>query len=375
MKACVSAAFLTWTVGCRDLPEASGFGWPEDASAPADTVAVVDVVADAGKIADSGPQLCGNSVCDEGENVATCSGDCAGLFAHLAGPCPSPGYPDGCAVGYVCVGRTPGAGGAVCVANFPTWLPLDVTRNVADFVVESETVTDEWTGLMWAKKAIPDLDVATAMAACPSQNWGGFSDWRLPTRAELRSLVDYSTSAPAWSAPQLQWNPDRTEFLTAVIVPDPDPRVVIVDFKVGLGQSNDLETLMMARCVRGGRVGTPTMPRYLPNPDGITVFDRVLGRTWQRGPMVPTRNWAQANVWCSTNAAKLPGVGWRLPTIRELESLLMDRPGWDLPEELTLIAGQEWTSTDGVWMVIYDHVGPFVVASNTGELQGVRCIR
>lgn len=376
MKRDAALALLVWVAGCRDLPSATGFGWPDDASTPVDAANAVDAAEDTGKIVDSGPHLCGNSVCDEGETVATCPGDCAGLFAHLAGPCTSPGYPDGCAVGYVCIGRTPGAGGNVCVANFPTWLPLGVTRDAADFVVDAETVTDQWTGLMWAKKAIPDLNVAAAMAACPSQIWGGFSDWRLPTRAELRSLLDYTKTMPASSAPQLAWDESKHEFLTAVIVADAAPQVLLADFANGVGRTRVLDAPMAVRCVRGGRAGLAIQPRYVPNPDGVTVFDRVLGRTWQRGPTVSAKNWAQANVTCQTNAALLPGAGWRLPTVRELESLSIDRPGWDLPDEFTPTgAPYEWTGTERPWMVLFEDSGPMYINFNSGELHGVRCVR
>ncbi len=64
-------------------------------------------------------------------------------------------------------------------------------------------VTDNLTGLMWTKDAnLPAgkktwqqaLDYANGLTLC------GYSDWRLPNKKELRSLIDYSRYSPALSS-------------------------------------------------------------------------------------------------------------------------------------------------------------------------------
>ncbi|MBI5375601.1 MAG: DUF1566 domain-containing protein [Candidatus Schekmanbacteria bacterium] len=58
---------------------------------------------------------------------------------------------------------------------------------------ENGTVTDNLTGLMWVKS--PDSTERSrsdAIAYCDSLTLAGHTDWRLPNRKELRSLVDYS---------------------------------------------------------------------------------------------------------------------------------------------------------------------------------------
>ncbi|MBM2838631.1 MAG: Fibronectin, type domain protein, partial [Deltaproteobacteria bacterium] len=59
-------------------------------------------------------------------------------------------------------------------------------------------VTDNLTGLMWVKTRDGTmrtwqqaLDYANNLTLC------GYTDWRLPNRKELRSLIDYSQSTPA----------------------------------------------------------------------------------------------------------------------------------------------------------------------------------
>jgi hypothetical protein len=60
------------------------------------------------------------------------------------------------------------------------------------------TVTDTSTGLIWQRDT-PDnpMTWAQALSYCETSTLAGYTDWRLPTRKELRSLVDYSRYYPA----------------------------------------------------------------------------------------------------------------------------------------------------------------------------------
>ena len=60
------------------------------------------------------------------------------------------------------------------------------------------TVIDRATGLMWSKATIAKGKTwAEAKAAAEAVRLGGYTDWRLPTRAELLTLVDDTRSNPA----------------------------------------------------------------------------------------------------------------------------------------------------------------------------------
>ena len=53
---------------------------------------------------------------------------------------------------------------------------------------------------MWQQAAAPSTYTwEQAKAYCPTLTLAGHSDWRLPTRIELVSLVDFGRSAPAIS--------------------------------------------------------------------------------------------------------------------------------------------------------------------------------
>lgn len=60
------------------------------------------------------------------------------------------------------------------------------------------TVTDTTTGLMWQQDT-PDnyMTWKNALSYCENLDLGGYTDWRLPTIKELRSIVDYSRYNPA----------------------------------------------------------------------------------------------------------------------------------------------------------------------------------
>lgn len=53
------------------------------------------------------------------------------------------------------------------------------------------TITDTKTGLMWAAKDNGNpINWREACSYCENYNLGGYSDWRMPTLAELTSLYD-----------------------------------------------------------------------------------------------------------------------------------------------------------------------------------------
>ncbi len=60
------------------------------------------------------------------------------------------------------------------------------------------TVTDTGSGLMWQKATAPGTyNWQEALSYCENLSLTGHSDWRLPNRNELHSLVDYSRYNPA----------------------------------------------------------------------------------------------------------------------------------------------------------------------------------
>ncbi len=261
---------------------------------------------------------CGNAVCEGGETVYSCPQDCLGLAAHFGGPCTTPGSKDTCSAGYFCVATN---GGNVCVADFDTWPPIPDSHPASDFAEYADHVTDLRTGLSWAKTSLPATDWATALTVCTSQTTAGSTDWRLPTRAELLSLLDLTQANPASSAPNFNL-PDQWSHWSAV--PSLSGGAWGVSFGDGhVGIDGVLTHAYHVRCVRGGAtVASAATARFVLQDGGATVLDRVTGLHWQPGFAPTLHNGTDASAVCSANAAGLPGAGWRLPTVAELYSLV-----------------------------------------------------
>ena len=146
----------------------------------------------------SGMSMCATGTCTVAGGSASC---CA---CTASGPaCTAGGTSQTCAMGLVC-GRT---APTVCTdMNWAQWPmpngPTDVSSGASNAGSYSDngdgTVTDKVTGLMWEKGSSgPYESWSQARAHCPTLTLGGYKDWRLPTRIELLSLVDYGVAGSA----------------------------------------------------------------------------------------------------------------------------------------------------------------------------------
>jgi len=68
------------------------------------------------------------------------------------------------------------------------------------FTVDGDCVTDNLTGLMWAKSFGPTKTWTDALAYCKQLDLGGHKDWRMPNMREQLSLIDYTLGADSAKA-------------------------------------------------------------------------------------------------------------------------------------------------------------------------------
>jgi hypothetical protein len=137
--------------------------------------------------------------------------------------------------------------------------------------------------------------------------------WRLPTRIELASLVDFTTAGPAISASFTQAPSKR--FWTSSLAAYQPNAAWGVDFETGAVHQWSISESYTVRCVLGGSRCPPM--RYLSQQgQPARVFDAATGLTWQRD-FAPGRPWSEAIAFCRNL-----GSGWRLPSVTELQTIV-----------------------------------------------------
>jgi hypothetical protein len=238
--------------------------------------------------------------------------------------------------------------------------PLSYTDNA------DGTVTDNNTGLMWQKCSVgKNADAScsgtasgynwfqatgtysaisnpSSQNACAALNLGGHNDWRLPTNKELVTILDYAIGG---GAPTINTtffpNTLAWPYWTSTPWVGQDYAAWRVNFQFGDDATYYKQTGYYVRCVRGGQ----TQQSLVDNGDG-TVSDNRTGLIWQQGePGAMT--WGSAVTYCE--GLSLAGsTDWRLPNIKELESLV-DEARSDPPIDTTKFPGavvaRYWSST------------------------------
>jgi hypothetical protein len=252
-------------------------------------------------------------------------------------------------------------------------------------------VLDRLSGLTWTRDAAPGQYPMTWQEALDAvQTWNrarflGFSDWRLPNRRELRSLVSHQTRRPALPAGHPFVNVFASWYWSATTAAISPAHAWYVDMDGGRMFYGGKDQSFMLWPVRGagsgvlpqtgqdlcydaaGRVvpcagtgqdGEPRLGRVWPSPRFEArrdeVLDRLTGIIWRRetdvadGPV----SWREA-FGCIESLNRATGsAAWRLPNINELESLVdCARHGPALPADhpFTAVRDVYWSSTTSLY--------------------------
>ena len=127
-----------------------------------------------------------------------------------------------------------------------------------DFTTGNGTVMDHSTKLMWQKDTAGDevgdykpMTWEEALAYCENLSLGGYTDWRLPTLKELRSLVDYETNNPAINTGFFPSTPLAGYWSATTYINDPVTAWSIV-FDHDDVVKSDKSTVYYVRAVWGG---------------------------------------------------------------------------------------------------------------------------
>lgn len=213
------------------------------------------------------------------------------------------------------------------------------------------TVTDNITGLTWAKARGVKVTWDSAFVLAAQCRLGGFSDWRVPTIKELYSLINFNgksgstaaacipyldTSYFEWAAGDIaagdrvidaqDWSATKYKGLTM----NGDSTIFGVNFVDGRikgypqykpASGSAEKQRMYVRFVRGN--GYYGKNEFIDNNDS-TISDLATGLMWSKSDSKAGMNWQSALAWVQTkNTANYLGHNdWRLPEAKELQSII-----------------------------------------------------
>jgi hypothetical protein len=261
-----------------------------------------------------------------------------------------------------------------------TGVPDDPVRdlpNPASYdTTDPDVVVDNVTHLVWQRDVSTEARTYNqAVSYCASLDFAGRTDWRLPSRIELISLIDWDQQRLGDMDPAFPEPPFEGEW---TCTPGPGNPLVawMVDFTVGSPDIREKRMTLLARCVSGSRASTPPPARYQIGLDG-TVTDIKTLLTWQASPSRTDLTFGQGFEYCQGL-----GPGWRLPTVLEIETLVDETLAEAAVDPSTFPDwpnGIFWTSsffdhnTTLVWVggISYGFTNWFA----TSTLQQVICVR
>ncbi len=240
-------------------------------------------------------------------------------------------------------------------------LRIGVSWPTVRYKLQKEVVIDRLTGLAWTRNANIGTFPCTwqesfeKIRKLNQEYYGGYSDWRLPNRNELRSLVSYQTKKP--SLPD--GNPFLNVFLgwywsstTAVINPAYAWSLHLEGARMFYGRKNQYQLFWPVRgqsavlpatgqkkcydesghtidCLDTGQDGELLLGNDWPRPrftiESGVIHDRLTGLGWAASDMTGgSVSWPEAfDAIQQANREKLDGLSsWRLPNINELTSLV-----------------------------------------------------
>ena len=225
-------------------------------------------------------------------------------------------------------------------------------------VRDQRIVEDRLTGLVWTRNcSLFDFPVSweESLGLIDTMNSSkkfGRSDWRLPNRRELRSLIDHGRKNPAlppshpfvdvnlgwyWTSTTAARNPayawyvqlqggrtfygKKSDYSWAWPVSGASTCLPRTGEQAAESPDHDPCTVLAGQdgCVKAG-IPWPEPRFYQRGPD---VLDALTGLVWHRGDVFADQplSWSDG-LAAVRSLAEQTGQPWRMPTINELESLV-----------------------------------------------------
>jgi hypothetical protein len=179
-------------------------------------------------------------------------------------------------------------------------------------------VTDRVTGLVW-QRHVDDRTFTWegAKQYCSCLVVDGTDGWRLPSRIELVSLVDWTLTNPSIDSRAFPETSNENFWAASAVTINPG-LAYLSYFSNGHTTYGDFAYEYRARCVQAKEAA---VGEHYVSGDG-SVHDTRTQLTWQQPFPSERYTWDDASRYCAS--LSLPGAGWRLPSINELQTLVDD---------------------------------------------------
>jgi formylglycine-generating enzyme required for sulfatase activity len=139
--------------------------------------------------------------------------------------------------------------GAVAVASLALSTSAEASAPAGRYTTAGGTVTDTKTKLTWQQTAAPAAYVwAAAKTYCQTLSLAG-TGWRLPTRKELQTIVDYSQSNPSIDPTAFPATLAAAFWSSSPVAGSP-ASAWLVDFSIGGSYGYGGPAAYYVRCVR-----------------------------------------------------------------------------------------------------------------------------
>lgn len=190
-------------------------------------------------------------------------------------------------------------------------------------------VNDIQTGLYWEAKSFNQNDsrynqrlmtweefTGDYIAQLNEIKYGGFDDWRVPSKDELRSLITYRNINPAYYTKYFMTLTPDDYWCGSTYAQRPDCGWVI-NLNIGATTAKNKTLPSCGVAVRGKTVPA-AKDRFVDNGDG-TITDKYLNLMWQKEQ---NERMSYSQVLKMLPNYDLAGYrDWRLPTMHELSSI------------------------------------------------------
>lgn len=237
------------------------------------------------------------------------------------------------------------------------------------FLLHGDLVTDTVTGAIWTQNANPaefPLDWKEAHAyldAMADTNCHGLKNWRLPPRKMLFALVSHDNINPSLPS----GHPFKNVFFGNYWTADTCSRFTDQAWHIHLGgarvsrtRKQDAALVWPVSLIEKSKTGDGDRKERRFVTSGETVLDTETGLVWYQdaNPAQRPLSWQQGLTFVKEiNHSGAYGVSsWRMPNIRELESLVdltVDSPALTDGHPFRHVQDVYWSSTTSVYETRY----------------------